>query len=541
MPDAAKQTRRVGLFLVGLLVAIVVEIAVDWNATFYEITVLRSSLQQKGENYADIMRQAATDAMLGYNWDALDRLSARLFDDEDVVYVRFTDVLGNTIYDRLRVDFGADFKKTRGTSFRLYYRRVMDRDIRGIVTDPVALRARYDASRHKDIIQKFNDLQMALVRRFSTPKAGPEEVARTLYQDRLAERDGGPLDKSLSYSVGAVTNEGGDPFGTILIAFRQDRLNSGTRMKLWKGMAITLFFVGLIIFQNISARRSKLRLQALERVLQQARDAVMTCELMPPKDSGTHLERIPMRADVGASLCVCREEAPGTIVVLLAEPHQRGLDAAFGVVALGEAFRRLDLAGRPLPELLTALRDAHEKSPTAIAVEAALLRIDRQYVMGHATADFELWQGDQFVEVSVVEMAARPRSFGATFAFKLARQKRVILSTLRHEVIGSIVGSKKPLATELADAWEENAYSIQKGDAWLFVIDIATQPAPSAFEAAPTARPTQPTPKISPSAPSTTTHTEHSTEIEISAEPTPPGGLPTISMKKPVPDDPDSI
>lgn len=539
MPDSASQTRqarRVGLFLVGLLVAIIVEIAVDWNATFYEITVLRSSLQQKGENYADIMRQAATDAMLGYNWDALDRLSARLFDDEDVVYVRFTDVLGNTIYDRLRVDFGNDFKKTRGTSFRLYYRRVMDRDTRGILTDPVALKQRYEASRHKDIIQKFNDLQMALVRRFSTPKAGPEEVARTLYQDRLAEKDAGPLDKSLSYSVGAVTNEVGDPFGTILIAFRQDRLNSGTRMKLWKGTAITLFFVGLIIFQNISARRSKLRLQALERVLQQAREAVATGEQLPPADSGMQLVRIPMRADVGASLCICREESPGVSVVLLAEPHQRGLDAAFGIVALADAFRRLPLESRPLAELLGTLRDAHEKSPNAIAVEAALLRVDRHHVVGHATADFELWQGERFVEVSVVEMAARPRSFGATFAFKLPREKRVVLSTLRHEVIGSLVGSKKPIAAELADAWDENAYSIQRGDAWLFVVGAPPPEAPKSTAPPAPAAPDEPA------------------EIEMSAEFTGVGTLPTTSMRRPVvaadgsrntppddPDDPDSI
>ena len=470
MPDTAKQTRRVGLFLIGLLVAIIVEIGVDWNATFYEITVLRSSLQQKGENYADILRQAATEAMLSYDWDALDRLSARLFDDDDVVYVRFTDILGNTIYDRLRVDFGSEFKKKRGASFRVQYRRVMDRDARGILTDPVALRQRYEASRHKDIIQKFNDLQMAIVRRFSTPKVGPEEVARTLYQDRLAEKEGGGLDRTLSYSVGAVTNEVGDPFGTILIAFRHDRLNSGTRMKLWKGTAITLFFVGLIIFQNISARRSKLRLAALERALGQARLAVGNCEKLPPAGSGLHLDRIVMTNDVGGSLCLFREEGNGNFLVLLAEPRERGIEGAFGMVALAEAFSALPLLPGPIGERVAALRTTLESAPNVTRVELALLQINGEQIVGEATAAFVFWNGDKIVERSLVETTSSACGFGATGAFSLSRLRQVAMSTMPSEIVESLLASKRGISVELKKAWEAGG-AIRFADAWIFFAD----------------------------------------------------------------------
>src|SRR5207245_5159658 len=82
------------VFLIGLLVACGIEVLVDWNSTLYEINVLRGSLRQKGEDYVDILRRAAQPAVEAYDWDALDELSRGLFDDEDVVYVRFSDAIG---------------------------------------------------------------------------------------------------------------------------------------------------------------------------------------------------------------------------------------------------------------------------------------------------------------------------------------------------------------------------------------------------------------------------------------------------------------
>ena len=60
------------VFLIGLLVACGIEVAVDWNSTLYEINVLRGSLKQKSEDYVDILRRAAQPAVEAYDWDALD-------------------------------------------------------------------------------------------------------------------------------------------------------------------------------------------------------------------------------------------------------------------------------------------------------------------------------------------------------------------------------------------------------------------------------------------------------------------------------------
>ena len=146
------------VFLIGLLVACGIEVAVDWNSTLYEVNVLRSSLKQKGEDYVDILRRAAQPAVEAYDWDALDELSRGLFDDEDVVYVRFSDALGNTLHDRVRADFAAAYHKThRHRRFARYYRHQMERDAGGMMTDPLKLRERIAGSRHRDLIQAFTD------------------------------------------------------------------------------------------------------------------------------------------------------------------------------------------------------------------------------------------------------------------------------------------------------------------------------------------------------------------------------------------------
>ena len=48
--------------------------------------------------------------------------------------------------------------------------------------------------------------------------------------------------------------------GAVLVAFDMARTNRAVRNKYIKGLAIILFFVGLIVFQNVTGRRDKLRL-----------------------------------------------------------------------------------------------------------------------------------------------------------------------------------------------------------------------------------------------------------------------------------------
>lgn len=355
-------------FLVVLLVLCVIEVLVDWNATLYEINVLRAALRQKGENYADLLRKASENALLAYDWAELERLSAGVFEDPEVVYVRFTDVLGNVLYDRLRGDYRA-----HGREFRRYYLRVMDRDTSGLIADPALLKKRIDESRHADFIQRFTNFENRLIARLSGPPSGkPEPPPRALYQDRLSDRD-------LSYALGAITAPDGETTGVVIVAFDNDGLNAGTRKKLWKGLAITLFFVALILVQNILSRRGKLRLIQLEAALAAARGAIKNALPSAPEVPGFDVGVALVQADgVGGTIWDTRKTASGETEILIASPEGSGVDAAFASVVLRDLYRELIREGR-LPDdpagIATTLVTAYEASPLGRAMELAIVRL----------------------------------------------------------------------------------------------------------------------------------------------------------------------
>jgi hypothetical protein len=261
---ADRLSRSAGFFVTILFVLCAVEVTVDWNSTLYEINVLRAQLKEKAENYADLLRKAAEPSILAYDADELERLSSGVFDDEDLVYVRFSDLLGNTLFDRLRPDYARSFAEAHQETFRDHYRHPMTRDTAGIAADPLGLKQRMERSRHRDFIQAFTDTENALLASFSSPPPkGAEPPPRVLYQDRLAEVSGA-RDVDTSYSVGAVTAPDGEVYGVVLVAFRHDKLNRAVNGKLLKGLGMVVFFVGLILVQNLSSRKSKLRLIELE-------------------------------------------------------------------------------------------------------------------------------------------------------------------------------------------------------------------------------------------------------------------------------------
>ena len=55
-----------------------------------------------------------------------------------------------------------------------------------------------------------------------------------LYQDRLYD-DARHLDRGLSYALGVIATERGDPTGVALVAFRHDRMNRAVLGKLGQG------------------------------------------------------------------------------------------------------------------------------------------------------------------------------------------------------------------------------------------------------------------------------------------------------------------
>jgi hypothetical protein len=374
------------VFLIGLIVACGIEVAVDWNSTLEEINVLRGSLKQKGEDYVDILRRAAQPAVEAYDWDALDEMSRGLFDDEDVVYVRFSDALGNTLHDRLRADYAAAFaKKHASTAFRDFYRHQIDRDTGGLMSDPLGLRDRIAQSRHRDFIQAFTDAENGLLAWFSTPPPPHEAPPQVLYQDRLHD-DERRLDRGLSYAFGVIATERGDPIGVALIAFRHDRMNRAVLGKLAKGLGITLFFVCLILVQNVLARRAKLRLLDLEAALSAARAAIRASTPDPPPFVAGELGVAFAQADrLGGTVYDLTLRADGSIDVLLAVPAGAGVDAAFASIVLRDLYRRQGGVGDPTTRI-TALLGDYDASPLARDLELLCARLGADGVVSGVIA-----------------------------------------------------------------------------------------------------------------------------------------------------------
>ena len=415
------------VFLIGLLVACGIEVAVDWNSTLYEVNVLRSSLKQKGEDYVDILRRAAQPAVEAYDWDALDELSRGLFDDEDVVYVRFSDALGNTLHDRVRADYAAAYAKRQGVTFREHYRHQIDRDAGGMMTDPLQLRDRIAGSRHRDFIQAFTDGENRLLARFSAPPPAHETPPMVLYQDRLYD-DGKHLDRGLSYALGIVATERGDPTGVALVAFRHDRMNRAVLGKLAKGLGITLFFVALILVQNVLSRRGKLRLLDLEAALSAARAAIRASTPETPAYGAGELGVAFAQADrLGGTVYDLAARDDGSIDLLLAVPAGTGVDAAFASIVLRDLYRR---QGRAEPDArVAALLADYDQSPLARDVEilCAHLATDgsvRGVVAGlrapvlidDAGALHDVALGDPIATPSARRLAGTLRPFAAALA-----------------------------------------------------------------------------------------------------------------------------
>src|SRR5579872_6400236 len=128
-----RMARSSRVFLLGLMLACGIEVLVDWNQTLFEINVLRNAVRQKGESYVGILAKASDDELAAKDTLGLDRLSHGIFDDEDAVYVRFTDLAGAVVWDKLKPDFDATFRQHGSEPFRQHYAHLMAHDTAGIL------------------------------------------------------------------------------------------------------------------------------------------------------------------------------------------------------------------------------------------------------------------------------------------------------------------------------------------------------------------------------------------------------------------------
>ena len=359
------------MFLLGVIVACGIEVLVDWNSTLFEINVLRNGMRDRGFNYVGILGKSSGAALAARDDRSLATLTAGLFDDEDVVFVRFTTPDGAIVYERLE----PSYEQRRNISFRAFYGEQIARDTDGVLHDPEALRRRMSASRYRDFAQRWSDTMERLKARFVGPKplhAGGNVV----YQDRLRtpykERD-----DAVTYSLGALRDADGKPLGALVIAFSMDRTNAEIRAKYLKGLGMVVFFVGLILVQNIVSRRDKLRLLDLEarygRAKEALRNAFAEARVEGPLRFAAAIDQAP-----GAVDGMAWDGAPvdDGVELALIDPDGDGIDAAaVALHALRTIRARRGEARGTLLEELAALGQAVLSIPLTRPVGVLLARI----------------------------------------------------------------------------------------------------------------------------------------------------------------------
>jgi len=259
---ADRLARSSRIFFLGLVVACGIEVLVDWNQALWEVNVLRDQIRQKGQNYAGLLSGVLVEPMQRGYMGQVARLSAGILEDEDAIYVRITDADGKQIHDRIDSLYEKAYDKRGRGTFRKHYFYFLDRDMRGMATDPEGFKQRLANSRYRDLPQIWADGTARVLALFMAPdpkKPGSREV---VYQDRLRDENR-KRDDTVTWAVAPLEKDG-KRVGAVLVAFDMTRINRAARTKYLKGLGMVVFFVGLILLQNMASRRDKLRLLDIE-------------------------------------------------------------------------------------------------------------------------------------------------------------------------------------------------------------------------------------------------------------------------------------
>ncbi len=325
---AERLARSSRIFLLGLMVACGIEVVVDWNQTLFEMNVLRDQIHQKGRNYAGLLEKVTVEPMLKGDVVTLDLLSAGIIDDEDAVFVRVTDENGRVVFDRLDPIYEQSFEKRGKGTFRSHYAHWLDRDMRGVIEDPVGFKQRLANSRYRDFPQLWTDTTARVLGLFIKPQALPPSRAEIVYQDRLRDENH-HRDETTAWAIAPLTSQG-KKVGAVLVAFDMTRINQAVHTKYLKGLGMIAFFVGLSLVQNIIGRRDKLRLLDLEVRHADAKRALR--EALPRGKvavSGLQaygaLEQAKGAVDGMVFDAAARE---GALEILVIDPDGYGIDAA---------------------------------------------------------------------------------------------------------------------------------------------------------------------------------------------------------------------
>lgn len=371
-----KLARSSRVFLLCLLGACAVEVVLDWNSTILEINSLRAEMRDRGTSYAAILDKSAAAPIVGRDIKTIEDLSAGVFDDEDAVFVRYADADGRVVFERIDQAYGEKFRARKGKPFTEYYAHQLERDVGGMLHDPEGLRYRMTTSRHRDFIQAWNDIENRVFSPFSEPKIErPHTSSIVMYQDRLytEKREHDP---DVTYSLATVVAPGTDKaVGVLVVAFSMDRTNGIIRSKILKGLGLILLFVALLVLQNVSSRRDKLRLLEHDARQRFAKEAIAAAL---PEALTSGALRVAGALDqtqtgVDGLIWDYRVTDDFTEVVLIDPVGNDAVTAAVALHAI-QTYRKL-AKEMSVAEVLAALADAAHGVPLTHPIGALVVRI----------------------------------------------------------------------------------------------------------------------------------------------------------------------
>ncbi len=377
----------------------------DWNQTFFEINVLRDQVKEKALSYAALLDRAAVEPVQARDTKALQQLADGILDDEDAAYVRVTDAQGNVIFDKLESDIEARFKSQGLGDFRQRYQHQMRRDVKGVLVRPAEFKRKLANSRYRDFAQIYSDTVAKVSALVLKPKPPAPTRAALVYQDALRDSNH-ERDPRVTWSV-APMQAGGRQIGAVLVAFDMKRTNDGVRLKYVKGLGMVVFFVGLILTQNIIARRDKLRILDLERRYAAAKSALRSVLPEGPIRAGRLVAEGALdqaRGPVDGVVFDCCAAAGG-LALMIVDPDGDGIDAAAIGLHMHRTFRARRASSEPL-DLETeaiALGEATRDIPLTRPVGMLLVWIGPD-------GGFEA-RGSSFAALSIVDKEVRAVKF----------------------------------------------------------------------------------------------------------------------------------
>ena len=367
--DRLARSSRV--FLLGVIVACGVEVITDWSSTLTEINNLRANVRHKGENYVGILGKPSQAALKSRDTAELARLSDGLWGDDDAAALRYYDAHGKLVFERIGAKYASVWQPHEAN-----YDHLMNRDVAGMLGDPAAYKARVANSRYRDFAQIWTDATQRLAALVSKPAASTR-LDGVLWQDRLRDENHARDDKT-TWAIGVLQDEDATT-GAVLVAFDMRATNQAVRGKYLKGLGIVAFFVGLIVVQNILARRDKLRLLDLQTRYAGAKKALREALPVEPLDErgfrvAGALDQAEGPVD-GMAWSVAKVGARAAVLVV--DPDGDGIDAAAVGLHMVKTFKARCEAGlSSLDDEVAALGAATSDIPLTRPIGIAIASID---------------------------------------------------------------------------------------------------------------------------------------------------------------------